>query len=68
MYVVIIYMSIWTPSIGELLSLQVEESNRFDKHAVEVVKDGPVVGHIPRNISHISWYVLKSDGSITAEI
>ena len=56
------------PSIGEQLSLQAEENNCFDKHAVAVVKDGEVAGHIPRNISRISWYFLKRGGSITAEI
>ena len=63
-----IYKRIWTPSIGEQLSLPAEENNCFDKHAVAVVKDGEVVGHIPRNISRISWYFLKGGGSITAEI
>ena len=49
--------------MGEQLSLQAEENNCFDKHAIAVVKDGEV----PRNISRISWYFLIRGGSITAD-
>ena len=41
----IIYKSIWTPFIGEELVVEAEESN---EHAVAVMKDSCVVGHVLR--------------------
>ena len=42
-----IYKSIWTPIIGEELVLEAQDDNKHDKHAVGVMKDGCVVGHVP---------------------
>ena len=44
-----IYKSIWTPIIGEKLVPEAQDDNEHDKHAVGV-KDGCVVGHLPRSI------------------
>ena len=44
-----IYKNVWTPSIGESLSLALESVNSHDRFAVSLVKDERVVGHMPRS-------------------
>ena len=63
-----IYKSVWTPSIGETLALQVDAENEHDAYAVGIVKDSAVVGHAPREVSRIFYYFLQHGGSINAEI
>ena len=41
-----IYKIIWMP-VGEELALQREDGNDHDKHAVTVMKDSDIVGHVP---------------------
>ena len=43
-----VYKVIWTPVIGEELEVRTEDDNDHDQHAVAVVKDGVVIGHMPR--------------------
>ena len=45
-----IYKSVWTPFIGEELVVKAEDGNEHDEaeHAVAVMKEGCVVGHVPR--------------------
>ena len=47
---------IWTPEVGEELPVNCEYSN---EHAVAVLKDGEIVGHLPRTISRVSWFFLR---------
>ena len=42
-----IYKVVWTPEVGEILHLRTEEGNEHNEHAVAVVKDGLIVGHVP---------------------
>ena len=63
-----VYKAIWTPVIGEELEVKTEEDNNHDQHAVAVVKDGLVIGHMPRLVAELSWFFLKRDGSITCRI
>ena len=56
-----IYKSVWIPFIGEELVVEAEDSN---KHAVAVMKDGCVVGHVPHCVSRVSWFFLKRGGHI----
>ena len=42
-----VYKVIWTPVIGEELEVRTEDDNDHDQHAVAVVKDGVVIGHMP---------------------
>ena len=37
--------------MGESLRLRREPTNSVDKHAVAVIKDGDVVGHVPYNLA-----------------
>ena len=57
------YKIVWTPTVGETLRLAIESTNSHDAHAVAVVKDRTVVGHVPKNISKTVSFFLKKDGS-----
>ena len=48
-----VYESIWVAAIGEELQCQRELSNAVDHYAVAIVRDGAVVGHVPRKISRL---------------
>ena len=60
-----VYKAVWTPVIGELQPLRVEDDNEHDDHAVTVVKGGDVVGYVLRAISRVAWFFLKSGGNTT---
>ena len=49
-----VYKAIWTPVIGEELEVRTEDDNEHDQHAVAVVKDGVVIGHMPRLAAEVS--------------
>ena len=52
MFVVLhVYQETWTPVIGECLECRHEPRNLEDKNAIAVIKDGTVVGHVPRCFS-----------------
>ena len=63
-----VYKSVWTPEVGKELSLVTEDGNEHDKYAVAVIKDGYVVGHMPRSLSRVSWYFLKRGGCISCRV
>ena len=46
--------------------MNVEEGNLVDRHAITVLKDGEIVGHMPRTIARSFWFFLKRGGSIKA--
>ena len=49
--------------LGEILLIEVEETNSNDARAITVQKDGVIVGHLPRKTARIVWYFLKGGGS-----
>ena len=53
------YRSIWEAAFGEVLQCQRERTNRHDPYAVAVVKDGNVIGHVPRKLSAICAIILQ---------
>ena len=63
-----IYKSVWTPFVGEILDTKREAGNNHDRHAVAVVRDSCVVGHLPRQYSRVAWYFLQHGGKISCEI
>ena len=63
-----VYKVVWTPVIGELLPLRAEDNNEHDAHAVAVIKDSDVVGHVPRSISRVVWFFLERGGNIICRI
>ena len=42
-----IYKSVWTPFIGETLSLAIEDGNAEDPYVVAVMKGTTIIGHTP---------------------
>ena len=63
-----VYKSVWTPFVGEILDMKREAGNSHDRHAVAVVRNSCVVGHLPRQYSRVAWYFLQHGGKITCEI
>ena len=54
--------------MGQILNARREAGNGHDRHAVAVVFDSYVVGHLPREYSRIAWYFLQHGGMISCEI
>jgi hypothetical protein len=48
-----VYKDVWNPVVGETLNAEREKKldNPADKYAVSVMKDGNIVGHVPRKNS-----------------
>ena len=63
-----VYKEYWTPVIGQTLHTRKEEGNPKDKYAVAVAKEERTVGHMPQEVSRISWYFLDNGGEITCEV
>ena len=51
-----IYKAIWTPMLGERLTVLPEMGNGHEKHAVSARKGGEIVNHIPRQLSQSVWH------------
>ena len=58
------YQAVWTPTIREMLLLKVEPTNPYDDFAVSIVKDGAVVGHVPKYVSRVICFFLKRVESV----
>ena len=63
-----IYKEKWTAAVGEMLCCAREVGNVLDRYAVSVLKDGDIVGHLPRKISKVCSLFLRRGGSISCEI
>lgn len=57
-----VYCEVWTPAIGEILSLKKEADNSHYQFSVAVVKNDTVVGHVPRPASRLIFHFLSRDG------
>ncbi len=63
-----VYKHVWTPVEGEELVLEQEHHNSYDRYATTVLKDGVIVGRVPRELSRVFWNFLASGGLITCEV
>ena len=63
-----IYKRIWQPILGEQLTLEREDGNSSDRHAVSVMKDSIIVGHVPRELSRAYWYFIRHGGTMLCEV
>ena len=54
-----VYESIWVAAIGEEIQCQQELSNTVDRYTVAIIRDGAVVGHVPRKISRLCSLFLR---------
>ena len=60
--------TVWTPFVGEVLSLSLESGNAHDRFAVSIVKNDAVVGHVPRELSQVFFHFMQHDRTITVEV
>ena len=65
---VAITFSIWTPVVGEVLTVARETDNTADRFAIAVTKDDMIVGHVPREFSKLCWHFLRHGGTIACEV
>ena len=63
-----VYKDIWTAVIGERRNCEREFGNRHDPFAVAIMKDGQVIGHVPRTISCVCTLFIRHGGSILATV
>ena len=63
-----VYKSSWAASIGEILLCEREERNLEDPYAVAIVRNGVIVGHVPRTISCVCSLYLRRGGRISCTI
>lgn len=62
------YKTMWTPIVGEALQVCREPSNTHDAHAVSILKDGVMCGHVPREYSRVFSSFLVNGGDISCEV
>ena len=59
------YKSIWTPTIGQILSTEREPGNLVDKYAVCIKNENEIVGHLPLGkdgkFAKTVFYFLRAD-------
>ena len=53
-----VYKRSWTPSQGEILSVNHETGNAYDRHAIAAVKQSQIVGHLPKEITRIVRFIM----------
>ena len=58
-----VYKAVWTPFVGKILDARREDEDSHDRHAVAVVFDSCIVGHLPREYSRIAWHFLQHGGA-----
>ena len=66
-----VYNDIWAPAVGDEFDCRQEPSNEEDSYAVAVYGDSEssvVLGHLPREISRVSFFFLEHDGTVTGRV
>ena len=63
-----IYQELWAAAVGEDLTCQRERGNTADPYAVSVIKDGTIVGHLPRRISCACTLFMRRGGRIGCQV
>ena len=58
------YKSVWSATVGETMRLTTELINPQDPFAMAVIKDGCVVGRVPRTVSQTVSISLGKDRSV----
>ena len=60
-----VYQRIWGAAIGEVLDCDREPDNAVDHYAV---KDGDIVGHLPRTISRACSLFIRRGGTVRCRV
>lgn len=55
---------VYKDALGEILECVREPSNHKDRYAVAVLKDGNIVGHLPKKISFVCSLFVRRGGTI----
>ena len=63
-----IYKEVWEVTEGEILSFKRENDNYHNPFSVAVVKDGQIVGHVPKKISTVCSLFLRQGGNIVCTV
>ena len=63
-----VFKETWSPVLGEVVFCERESNNQHDRYAVALLRNGEVVGHIPRNLSKPCFYALLTGGTIYAVV
>ena len=61
------YQRIWSPRQNEELNCLHEQGNAFDIFAIKTIcRNGKIVGHLPREISRITKFILDRGAQVNA--
>ena len=63
-----VYQKSWEAVIGKELDCKREPSNLKDWYAVAVIRDGNVVGHLPRKFSLACYLFIGRGGRVRCEV
>ena len=69
-----VYKEIWTPVTGEILPCSHERNNVHDRYAIAAKRsfvgrlDSAVVGHLPREISRATRFLILHGGLVKVEV
>ena len=63
-----VYRDIWKPYESECLRCEYELDNLFDMFAIKVCLNDNIVGHLPREISRPTKFLLDRGAQVTATI
>ena len=63
-----VYKDIWTPFVGEELTLNQENGNSHDRYAITVEKDNTIVGRVPKEVSKLFRKFMEEGGQIECEV
>lgn len=66
------YNSIWQPVLHETFQARPENGNTHDRYAIATVKivggREQIIGHLPREISRFSWFIMSYGATITVQV
>ena len=69
-----IYRSVWTLKQQEVLDARQENNNPYDRYAnaawncASVPDPNKVVGHLPNEISHFTWFIIAYGAVVTVQV
>ena len=63
-----VYNGICTATVGDILCYAHKTGNALDRYAVSVLKDGNIVGHLPKKVFKVCCLFLRCGGSVSCEI
>ena len=63
-----VYNVIWTAVNNEILTCERDSHNPRDRYAVAVMKNGTVVGHLPRKESRVCSLFMRRGGNINCTV